>query len=398
MKNYTQIISLLILLFITIGGCRREAPDLMSELPNGSNFGSSDGKKTGQRLSSAEEVAFLAVQSGDIETLKKELSSERVKIYTRSTSTGKSLLETAVQSGSMEIVDFLIELDPNVVYGELISIINESRLIDEGTRRALLEKITTGKESEEAINLALLTMVETGLDDLENSTDLDAIENLLFAKGADVTLTDFFNIPSSSDQPGYITRLGINLLYKALGCKRYFIEWIVDEQPNGETEVELDYFDLDCSGIRKPNFIRLLIEAGVDFTQKVVFFDELTSFENLLSEVKDDFSSDEYDQIIKILRTKLAPLHLALGCKSVYVDGSLACDIKSAPSLTDEKINKIVDLLSKGADPFFETNLLSKSKTKNATFYTILKELKKAGKIGIQDYNNLIATAVIYAR
>lgn len=398
MKNYTQIISLLILLFITIGGCRREAPDLMSELPSGSNIGSSDGKKTSQRLSSAEEAAFLAVQSGDIETLKKELNSKRVKIYTRSTSTGKSLLETAVQSGSMEIVDFLIELDPNVVYGELISIINESRLIDEGTRRALLEKITTGKESEEAINLALLTMVETGLDDLENSTDLDAIGNLLFAKGADVTLTDFFNIPSSSDQPGYITRLGINLLYKALGCKRYFIEWIVDEQKNGETEVELDYFDLDCSGIRKPNFIKLLLEAGVDFTQKVVFFDELTSFENLLSEVKDDFSSDEYDQIIKILKTKLAPLYLALGCKSVYVDGSLACDIKSAPSLTDEKINKIVDLLSKGADPFFETNLLSKSKTKNATFYTILKELKKAGKIGIQDYNNLIATAVIYAR
>jgi hypothetical protein len=386
-----------ILLFLSIGfSCRREAPDLMSELPRGStgtNGNSYDGRSNG---TPAEELAFNAVSTGDMETLKKEISLGNVSIFSKSPSTGRTLLETAVMSGSLEIVDYLIALDQNIIYGELIQISNNSGLIDQATRRALIEKITTGEQSQQALDLALMTLVENGMDDELELADFNALQNLLFEKGADATLTEFYNIPVHSAGSGAMRRLGVNLLYKALGCKEYIIEWIIDEQNGGEVEVELDYFDIDCSGIRKPNFIKLLIDAGADFTQKVVFFDEPTTFSQLLEELSSDFSTSELDSISKAMNRKHAPLYKALGCKDHKIADTMVCDLDEVQELNQDNVAMISDLLAKGADPYFQTSIKVRASLKSVDFFQILNVLKSKGKISAPDFNNLISTTQIY--
>ena len=384
----------IVLGMIFSSSCRREVPNLVSEIPQSS--GAEGGSYDATRKPSLEDIAFNAAATGNIEKLKNELSSGRVSIFSRSSATGKSLLETAVMSGSLEIVDYLISIDKNIIYGELVYLINNSGLIDVETKTALIEKITTGEQSQQTLDNTLRTLVENGIDDQLQPSDLDALRNHLFNKGADPTLTEFYNIPVQSNDTGSMRRLGVNLLYKALGCKRYQIEWIIDDIGNGETEIELDYFDIDCSGIRKPNFIKLLIEAGADFTQKVTFFDEPTTFRQLMTELREDFSAEEFDAILQLIDNNQAPLYKALGCKAFNNAGKVGCELNPNSQIGEENIKQISDLLAKGADPYHQTILKNKASIKTANFFQILNLLRNWGELSESDHNSLLTLTRIY--
>ena len=197
-------------------------------------------------------------------------------------------------------------------------------------------------------------------------------------------MTEFFYIPQEGDFGRTYKKLGLNLLYRALGCQKYYIEWMEEDDA-----YILDYFDLDCGAVKKPKFIKMLIDMGVDYTQKVSYFDEMTSFEDLIAEFEEDFSSEEFQAIQDSLAKRIPPVYEALGCsaKEVTIGKKTACNL-SLNTINDEGIAVADYLVKNGAD--LERTILIGST--EYTFTDFIALLLDGGQITEQQLPNINTT------
>lgn len=338
-------------------GCRRDAPDLFTEVPKGganqNGGGNGGGNDNGGGGSTPietpkEEIAFNAAQTNDWDTLKREIDSKKLDVFNfKSPSTGKTLIEVAIESGSLDVFNKLIELEPNLIYGNVLHLILTSSLFSNEEKELLVQKITVGEVSQDTIDSALVTTIEEGIDNGRGSPDYLTLESLIKEEGADVFITDFYKVPQG--ESGVVKVFGINLLYKALGCQSYTIEWYEDEDNEGNIDYVFDFAEILCGGVIKPSFIELLIRLGADYTQKAYFFEEELTFVDFLAEFEDDFKVEEFELIERAIEESVPPLFKVLGCtQKVDSEADKYCLYDS--KITTDQIQQFLELVEKGSD------------------------------------------------
>lgn len=340
-------------------GCRRDAPDLFTEVPkgasnqNGGGNGNDNGNGNGSGGSTPietpkEEIAFNAAQTNDWDTLKREIDSKKLDVFNfKSPSTGKTLIEVAIESGSFDVFNKLIKLEPDLIYGNVLHLIETSGRFSDEEKELLVQKIKVGKVSQDTIDAALVNKVEEGIDNGRGSPDYLTLESLIKEEGADVFITDFYKVPQG--ESGVVKVFSLNLLYKAFGCQSYTIEWYEDEDDEGNIDYIFDFAEILCGGVKKPSFIELLIRLGADFTQKAYFFEEELTFVDFLAKFEDDFKVEELELIQGAIEESVPPLFKVLGCtKKVDSEGNNYCLYDS--KITTDQIQKFLELIEKGSD------------------------------------------------